>query len=342
MIVQVIILLLMFSIMSGATGIGMYLFKDGVNYFSIAFLIISVLCVIFLFIKHFIIGRKMKHRELNIVDMLRFMIAFIMISITIAGFLYDINLDMVNLEIAYIISAAALIIVLIWRVYDRIAVNNMNKRKKATFNTITVLPGIIMMTVTYLSFFESIKTGIRFLGISLIFMLISLVVMMNSYPKGVLRAYKNDPIEKTGKVFSIITLVIVIGIVSAGGYFVYDRFIKDTKGENVGASKETVSAQTSSAETQTQPETKNIEKSESSTAEEAVKNEDEDKEEEQLYAGTLYNSWSDSSKIECIEGNTSEFITDGIMINDNHPKVLKVNLKTSYNGSPEDFRTKIL
>ena len=43
MIVQVIILLLMFSIMSGATGIGMYLFKDGVNYFSIAFLIISVL-----------------------------------------------------------------------------------------------------------------------------------------------------------------------------------------------------------------------------------------------------------------------------------------------------------
>ena len=68
----------------------------------------------------------MRHRKLNIVDMLRFMITFIMVSITLSSFLYDTKLDMVNLEIAYIISAATLIIVIIWRIYDRVVVNNMN------------------------------------------------------------------------------------------------------------------------------------------------------------------------------------------------------------------------
>ena len=41
MVFQVIVLLIMFLIISGASGIGFYMFKDGVNYFSIAFLILK-------------------------------------------------------------------------------------------------------------------------------------------------------------------------------------------------------------------------------------------------------------------------------------------------------------
>ena len=157
MVFQVILLLIMFLIMSGAAGFGFYVFKDGVNYFSIAFLVLSVICIAFLLIKHFVIGKNMRHRKLNIVDMLRFMITFIMVSITMSSFLYDTKLDMLNLEIAYIISAATLAIVIILRIYDRVAINNMNRRKKITLNTITVLPGLVMMSITYLSFFERLK-----------------------------------------------------------------------------------------------------------------------------------------------------------------------------------------
>ena len=89
MVFQVIVLLIMFLIISGASGIGFYMFKDGVNYFSIAFLILSIASIMFLIIKHFIIGKNMRHRKLNIVDMLRFMITFILVSITISSFLYD-------------------------------------------------------------------------------------------------------------------------------------------------------------------------------------------------------------------------------------------------------------
>ena len=112
MVFQVILLLIMFLTISGAAGVGFYVFKYGVNYFSIAFLVLSVICIVFLLIKHFVIGKNMRHRKLNIVDMLRFMITFIMVSITISSFLYDTKLDIVNLEIAYIISAATLIILL--------------------------------------------------------------------------------------------------------------------------------------------------------------------------------------------------------------------------------------
>lgn len=346
MVFQVILLLIMFLIMSGAAGVGFYVFKDGVNYFSIAFLVLSVICIAFLLIKHFVIGKNMRHRKLNIVDMLRFMITFIMVSITMSSFLYDTKLDMVNLEIAYIISAATLAIVIILRIYDRVAINNMNRRKKITLNTITVLPGLVMMSVTYLSFFESLKTGLMFLGISLIFMLISIVVMINAYPKEALRTYKNDPIEKTGKVFSIINFVVVMGILLALGAFVYDRFIND---ENVSGNKVAISTETLS-------EVENIEESnlkfESSTIDddknqedekENIENEDEDaQEDKQIYEGILYNSWTDSSKIECIEGNNFAFVQEGVMINQNHSNVLKVYLKNSYNNKPEDFRTKIM
>lgn len=345
MVFQVILLLIMFLIMSGAAGVGFYVFKDGVNYFSIAFLVLSVICIAFLLIKHFVIGKNMRHRKLNIVDMLRFMITFIMVSITMSSFLYDTKLDMVNLEIAYIISAATLAIVIILRIYDRVAINNMNRRKKITLNTITVLPGLIMMSITYLSFFESLKTGLMFLGISLIFMLISIVVMINAYPKEVLKTYKNDPIEKTGKVFSIINFVVVMGILLALGSFIYDRFIND---ENVSGNKIAISTETLS-------EVKNIEESdlefESSTIdddknqeeEENIENEDEDtQEDKQTYEGILYNSWTDSSKIECIEGNDFAFVQEGVMINQNHSNVLKVYLKNSYDNKPEDFRTKIM
>lgn len=161
MVFQVIVLLIMFLIISGASGIGFYMFKDGVNYFSIAFLILSIASIMFLIIKHFIIGKNMRHRKLNIVDMLRFMITFILVSITISSFLYDSKFDIMNLEITYIISAAVLTIVIIWRIYDRVVTNNMNKRKKTTFNTITILPGIIMMSITYLSFFKGVKNWIN-------------------------------------------------------------------------------------------------------------------------------------------------------------------------------------
>ena len=346
MVFQVILLLIMFLIMSGAAGFGFYVFKDGVNYFSIAFLVLSVICIAFLLIKHFVIGKNMRHRKLNIVDMLRFMITFIMVSITMSSFLYDTKLDMLNLEIAYIISAATLAIVIILRIYDRVAINNMNRRKKITLNTITVLPGLVMMSITYLSFFERLKTGLMFLGISLIFMLISVVVMINSYPKEALRTYKNDPIEKTGKVFSIINFVVVMGIILALGSFVYDRFISD---ENVGGNKVEISTETLSEVQNT--EESNLE-TESSTIDddknqedekENIENEDEDtQEDKQIYKGILFNSWTDSSKIECIEGNNFAFVQEGVMINQNHSNVLKVYLKNSYNNKPEDFRTKIM
>ena len=337
MVFQVIILLIMFLIISGVSGIGFYMFKDGVNYFSIAFLILSIVSIVFLFIKHFIIGKNMKHRKLNVVDMLRFMVTFILVSITISSFLYDANFNIMNLEIAYIISAAILTIVIIWRIYDRIVINNMNKRKKATFNIITILPGIIMMSVTYLSFFEGLKTGLIFLGVSLIFMLISIVVMINSYPKGVLKNYKNDPIKKMGKVLSIINFVVAMGIILAVGSFVYYRFINL---ENIVGNKVKVSTETL---VNIEESNENISSIESDTVKDEEQNKEDIKEEDkQIYQGTLYNSWSDDSKIECIEGNSFDFIYDGVMINDNHKMVLKVDLKNSYKDKPEDFRTKIM
>lgn len=337
MVFQVIILLIMFLIISGVSGIGFYMFKDGVNYFSIAFLILSIVSIVFLFIKHFIIGKNMKHRKLNVVDMLRFMVTFILVSITISSFLYDANFNIMNLEIAYIISAAILTIVIIWRIYDRVVINNMNKRKKATFNIITILPGIIMMSVTYLSFFEGLKTGLIFLGVSLIFMLISIVVMINSYPKGVLKNYKNDPIKKMGKVLSIINFVVAMGIILAVGSFVYYRFINL---ENIVGNKVKVSTETL---VNIEESNENISSIESDTVKDEEQNKEDIKEEDkQIYQGTLYNSWSDDSKIECIEGNSFDFIYDGVMINDNHKMVLKVDLKNSYKDKPEDFRTKIM
>ena len=337
MVFQVIVLLIMFLIISGASGIGFYMFKDGVNYFSIAFLILSIVSIVFLFIKHFIIGKNMKHRKLNVVDMLRFMVTFILVSITISSFLYDANFNIMNLEIAYIISAAILTIVIIWRIYDRVVINNMNKRKKATFNIITILPGIIMMSVTYLSFFEGLKTGLIFLGVSLIFMLISIVVMINSYPKGVLKNYKNDPIKKMGKVLSIINFVVAMGIILAVGSFVYYRFINL---ENIVGNKVKVSTETL---VNIEESNENISSIESDTVKDEEQNKEDIKEEDkQIYQGTLYNSWSDDSKIECIEGNSFDFIYDGVMINDNHKMVLKVDLKNSYKDKPEDFRTKIM
>lgn len=333
MVFQVIVLLIMFLIISGASGIGFYMFKDGVNYFSIAFLILSIASIIFLIIKHFIIGKNMRHRKLNIVDMLRFMITFILVSITISSFLYDSKFDIMNLEITYIISAAVLTIVIIWRIYDRVVTNNMNKRKKTTFNTITILPGIIMMSITYLSFFKGLKTGLIFLGVSLIFMLISIVIMINSYPKGVLKNYKNDPIKKTGNILSIINFVVVVGIILAAGIFVYNRFInlENIAGNKVRVSIETLVNNETSSESRV------------SVSSDTVKDEEENKEDnKQIYQGTLYNSWNDDSKIECIEGNSFDFIKDGVMINDNHKVVLNVDLKNSYKDKPEDFRTKIM
>ena len=337
MVFQVIVLLIMFLIISGASGIGFYMFKDGVNYFSIAFLILSIASIIFLIIKHFIIGKNMRHRKLNIVDMLRFMITFILVSITISSFLYDSKFDIMNLEITYIISAAVLTIVSIWRIYDRVVTNNMNKRKKTTFNTITILPGIIMMSITYLSFFKGLKTGLIFLGVSLIFMLISIVIMINSYPKGVLKNYKNDPIKKTGNILSIINFVVVVGIILAAGIFVYNRFInlENIAGNKVRVSTETLVNNETSSENSV------------SVSSDTVKDEEENKEDikednKQIYQGTLYNSWNDDSKIECIEGNSFDFIKDGVMINDNHKVVLNVDLKNSYKDKPEDFRTKIM
>ncbi len=337
MVFQVIVLLIMFLIISGASGIGFYMFKDGVNYFSIAFLILSIASIIFLIIKHFIIGKNMRHRKLNIVDMLRFMITFILVSITISSFLYDSKFDIMNLEITYIISAAVLTIVIIWRIYDRVVTNNMNKRKKTTFNTITILPGIIMMSITYLSFFKGLKTGLIFLGVSLIFMLISIVIMINSYPKGVLKNYKNDPIKKTGNILSIINFVVVVGIILAAGIFVYNRFInlENIAGNKVRVSTETLVNNETSSESRV------------SVSSDTVKDEEENKEDikednKQIYQGTLYNSWNDDSKIECIEGNSFDFIKDGVMINDNHKVVLNVDLKNSYKDKPEDFRTKIM
>ena len=337
MVFQVIVLLIMFLIISGASGIGFYMFKDGVNYFSIAFLILSIASIIFLIIKHFIIGKNMRHRKLNIVDMLRFMITFILVSITISSFLYDSKFDIMNLEITYIISAAVLTIVSIWRIYDRVVTNNMNKRKKTTFNTITILPGIIMMSITYLSFFKGLKTGLIFLGVSLIFMLISIVIMINSYPKGVLKNYKNDPIKKTGNILSIINFVVVVGIILAAGIFVYNRFINL---ENIAGNKVRVS-------TETLVNNETSSESSVSVSSDTVKDEEENKEDikednKQIYQGTLYNSWNDDSKIECIEGNSFDFIKDGVMINDNHKVVLNVDLKNSYKDKPEDFRTKIM
>lgn len=337
MVFQVIVLLIMFLIISGASGIGFYMFKDGVNYFSIAFLILSIASIIFLIIKHFIIGKNMRHRKLNIVDMLRFMITFILVSITISSFLYDSKFDIMNLEITYIISAAVLTIVIIWRIYDRVVTNNMNKRKKTTFNTITILPGIIMMSITYLSFFKGLKTGLIFLGVSLIFMLISIVIMINSYPKGVLKNYKNDPIKKTGNILSIINFVVVVGIILAAGIFVYNRFINL---ENIAGNKVRVS-------TKTLVNNETSSESRVSVSSDTVKDEEENKEDikednKQIYQGTLYNSWNDDSKIECIEGNSFDFIKDGVMINDNHKVVLNVDLKNSYKDKPEDFRTKIM
>lgn len=337
MVFQVIVLLIMFLIISGASGIGFYMFKDGVNYFSIAFLILSIASIMFLIIKHFIIGKNMRHRKLNIVDMLRFMITFILVSITISSFLYDSKFDIMNLEITYIISAAVLTIVIIWRIYDRVVTNNMNKRKKTTFNTITILPGIIMMSITYLSFFKGVKTGLIFLGVSLIFMLISIVIMINSYPKGVLKNYKNDPIKKTGNILSIINFVVVVGIILAAGIFVYNRFInlENIAGNKVRVSTETLVNNETSSESRV------------SVSSDTVKDEEENKEDikednKQIYQGTLYNSWNDDSKIECIEGNSFDFIKDGVMINDNHKVVLNVDLKNSYKDKPEDFRTKIM
>lgn len=337
MVFQVIVLLIMFLIISGASGMGFYMFKDGVNYFSIAFLILSIASIIFLIIKHFIIGKNMRHRKLNIVDMLRFMITFILVSITISSFLYDSKFDIMNLEITYIISAAVLTIVIIWRIYDRVVTNNMNKRKKTTFNTITILPGIIMMSITYLSFFKGLKTGLIFLGVSLIFMLISIVIMINSYPKGVLKNYKNDPIKKTGNILSIINFVVVVGIILAAGIFVYNRFInlENIAGNKVRVSTETLVNNETSSENRV------------SVSSDTVKDEEENKEDikednKQIYQGTLYNSWNDDSKIECIEGNSFDFIKDGVMINDNHKVVLNVDLKNSYKDKPEDFRTKIM
>lgn len=337
MVFQVIVLLIMFLIISGASGIGFYMFKDGVNYFSIAFLILSIASIIFLIIKHFIIGKNMRHRKLNIVDMLRFMITFILVSITISSFLYDSKFDIMNLEITYIISAAVLTIVIIWRIYDRVVTNNMNKRKKTTFNTITILPGIIMMSITYLSFFKGLKTGLIFLGVSLIFMLISIVIMINSYPKGVLKNYKNDPIKKTGNILSIINFVVVVGIILVVGIFVYNRFInlENIAGNKVRVSTETLVNNETSSESRV------------SVSSDTVKDEEENKEDikednKQIYQGTLYNSWNDDSKIECIEGNSFDFIKDGVMINDNHKVVLNVDLKNSYKDKPEDFRTKIM
>ena len=346
MVFQVILLLIMFLIMSGAAGVGFYVFKDGVNYFSIAFLVLSVICIAFLLIKHFVIGKNMRHRKLNIVDMLRFMITFIMVSITMSSFLYDTKLDMLNLEIAYIISAATLAIVIILRIYDRVAINNMNRRKKITLNTITVLPGLVMMSITYLSFFERLKTGLMFLGISLIFMLISVVVMINSYPKEVLKTYKNDPIEKTGKVFSIINFVVIMGILLGLGAFVYDKFIKDENflGNKVAISTETLTEVQSTEESNLEPESSTIDddKNQENEKEKSEKEDEGVQEDKQIYEGILFNSWTDSSKIECIEGNNFAFVQDGVMINENHSKVLKVYLKNSYNNKPEDFRTKIM
>ena len=346
MVFQVILLLIMFLIMSGAAGFGFYVFKDGVNYFSIAFLVLSVICIAFLLIKHFVIGKNMRHRKLNIVDMLRFMITFIMVSITMSSFLYDTKLDMLNLEIAYIISAATLAIVIILRIYDRVAINNMNRRKKITLNTITVLPGLVMMSITYLSFFERLKTGLMFLGISLIFMLISVVVMINSYPKEVLKTYKNDPIEKTGKVFSIINFVVIMGILLGLGAFVYDKFIKDENflGNKVAISTETLTEVQSTEESNLEPESSTIDddKNQENEKEKSKKEDEGVQEDKQIYEGILFNSWTDSSKIECIEGNVFDFVQDGVMINENHSKVLKVYLKNSYNNKPEDFRTKIM
>ena len=337
MVFQVIVLLIMFLIISGASGMGFYMFKDGVNYFSIAFLILSIASIIFLIIKHFIIGKNMRHRKLNIVDMLRFMITFILVSITISSFLYDSKFDIMNLEITYIISAAVLTIVIIWRIYDRVVTNNMNKSKKTTFNTITILPGIIMMSITYLSFFKGLKTGLIFLGVSLIFMLISIVIMINSYPKGVLKNYKNDPIKKTGNILSIINFVVVVGIILAAGIFVYNRFINL---ENIAGNKVRVS-------TKTLVNNETSSENSVSVSSDTVKDEEENKEDikednKQIYQGTLYNSWNDDSKIECIEGNSFDFIKDGVMINDNHKVVLNVDLKNSYKDKPEDFRTKIM
>ena len=337
MVFQVIVLLIMFLIISGASGMGFYMFKDGVNYFSIAFLILSIASIIFLIIKHFIIGKNMRHRKLNIVDMLRFMITFILVSITISSFLYDSKFDIMNLEITYIISAAVLTIVIIWRIYDRVVTNNMNKRKKTTFNTITILQGIIMMSITYLSFFKGLKTGLIFLGVSLIFMLISIVIMINSYPKGVLKNYKNDPIKKTGNILSIINFVVVVGIILAAGIFVYNRFINL---ENIAGNKVRVS-------TKTLVNNETSSENSVSVSSDTVKDEEENKEDikednKQIYQGTLYNSWNDDSKIECIEGNSFDFIKDGVMINDNHKVVLNVDSKNSYKDKPEDFRTKIM
>ena len=346
MVFQVILLLIMFLIMSGAAGFGFYVFKDGVNYFSIAFLVLSVICIAFLLIKHFVIGKNMRHRKLNIVDMLRFMITFIMVSITMSSFLYDTKLDMLNLEIAYIISAATLAIVIILRIYDRVAINNMNRRKKITLNTITVLPGLVMMSITYLSFFERLKTGLMFLGISLIFMLISVVVMINSYPKEVLKTYKNDPIEKTGKVFSIINFVVIMGILLGLGAFVYDKFIKDENflGNKVAISTETLTKVQSTEESNLEPESSTIDddKNQENEKEKSKKEDEGVQEDKQIYEGILFNSWTDSSKIECIEGNNFAFVQEGVMINQNHSNVLKVYLKNSYNNKPEDFRTKIM
>ena len=346
MVFQVILLLIMFLIMSGAAGFGFYVFKDGVNYFSIAFLVLSVICIAFLLIKHFVIGKNMRHRKLNIVDMLRFMITFIMVSITMSSFLYDTKLDMLNLEIAYIISAATLAIVIILRIYDRVAINNMNRRKKITLNIITVLPGLVMMSITYLSFFERLKTGLMFLGISLIFMLISVVVMINSYPKEVLKTYKNDPIEKTGKVFSIINFVVIMGILLGLGAFVYDKFIKDENflGNKVAISTETLTEVQSTEESNLEPESSTIDddKNQENEKEKSKKEDEGVQEDKQIYEGILFNSWTDSSKIECIEGNNFAFVQEGVMINQNHSNVLKVYLKNSYNNKPEDFRTKIM
>ena len=337
MVFQVIVLLIMFLIISGASGIGFYMFKDGVNYFSIAFLILSIASIIFLIIKHFIIGKNMRHRKLNIVDMLRFMITFILVSITISSFLYDSKFDIMNLEITYIISAAVLTIVIIWRIYDRVVTNNMNKRKKTTFNTITILPGIIMMSITYLSFFKGLKTGLIFLGVSLIFMLISIVIMINSYPKGVLKNYKNDHIKKTENILSIINFVVVVGIILAAGIFVYNRFINL---ENIAGNKVRVSTETL---VNNETSSENSVSVSSDTVKDEEENRDNIKEDnKQIYQGTLYNSWNDDSKIECIEGNSFDFIKDGVMINDNHKVVLNVDLKNSYKDKPEDFRTKIM
>ena len=183
--INIIMILIVFSILSITCGGFIPNFKKGIFALSITFLIISIICLIILAIKyrHKIINKNSSEQKKTTMDILFILITFIFISITGGSFLYNLKVGIKFLVISFIIAGLLLFIAMLCKTKGTLFGRCFNDKTNKSFNIIMLLISFIMISITYGGFFYNFKIGMVFLIISLIFTSLLLLGVLNLKPR---------------------------------------------------------------------------------------------------------------------------------------------------------------